>query len=46
VPRARLDEVLVAARAREERERIKRQQLRGGALSYDLDNLRQRVEGR
>jgi 4-hydroxy-4-methyl-2-oxoglutarate aldolase len=36
----RADEVLGAARAREENERVKREQLRGGALSYDLDGLR------
>jgi 4-hydroxy-4-methyl-2-oxoglutarate aldolase len=36
----RADEVLGAARVREENERVKREQLRGGALSYDLDGLR------
>jgi 4-hydroxy-4-methyl-2-oxoglutarate aldolase len=36
----RAAEVLDAARAREEKERVKREQLRGGALSYDLDGLR------
>jgi 4-hydroxy-4-methyl-2-oxoglutarate aldolase len=46
VPQARIDEVLAASQEREERERIKRERLRGGALSYDLDNLRERVEGR
>ena len=44
VPQERIDEVLAAAREREEREAVKREQLRGGALSYDLDNLRERVE--
>jgi hypothetical protein len=37
--------VLEAARARAEKERVKRRQLEGGALSYDLDGLRQIVEG-
>jgi 4-hydroxy-4-methyl-2-oxoglutarate aldolase len=36
--------VLEAAREREERERVKREKLRAGALSYDLDGLRERVE--
>jgi 4-hydroxy-4-methyl-2-oxoglutarate aldolase len=40
VEAARADEVLEAARARGERERGKREQLRAGALSYDLDGLR------
>ena len=44
VPRARTDEVLAAALEREERERVKRAKLQAGALSYDLDNLRERVE--
>jgi 4-hydroxy-4-methyl-2-oxoglutarate aldolase len=44
VPRARTDAVLAAALAREERERVKRAKLQAGALSYDLDNLRERVE--
>jgi 4-hydroxy-4-methyl-2-oxoglutarate aldolase len=41
----RIDAVLEASRAREERERVKRDKLRAGALSYDLDGLRARVEG-
>ena len=41
---ARVEEVLEAALEREERERVKREKLRDGALSYDLDNLRERVE--
>jgi 4-hydroxy-4-methyl-2-oxoglutarate aldolase len=45
VARSRLEEVLAAARARAEREEAKRAQLQAGALSYDLDGLRQRVEG-
>jgi 4-hydroxy-4-methyl-2-oxoglutarate aldolase len=40
VAAARTDEVLDAALAREEKERVKREQLRAGALSYDLDGLR------
>jgi 4-hydroxy-4-methyl-2-oxoglutarate aldolase len=45
VERERVEEVLAAARARAERERVKRAQLREGALSYDLDGLRGLVEG-
>ena len=45
IERERTSEVLGAARARAERERAKRAQLEGGALSYDLDGLRERVEG-
>jgi len=45
VPRARLDEVLAASRERAERETVKRAKLEAGALSYDLDGLRARVEG-
>ncbi len=41
----RIDEVLAASRERLENERVKRAQLEGGALSYDLDGLRGRVEG-
>lgn len=41
----RVGEVLAASLAREERERFKREKLAGGALSYDLDGLRERVEG-
>jgi 4-hydroxy-4-methyl-2-oxoglutarate aldolase len=44
VPADRIDAVLEAALEREERERVKRAKLRAGALSYDLDNLRERVE--
>ena len=40
----RAEEVLEAARERAERERIKREKLEAGALSYDLDGLRERVE--
>jgi 4-hydroxy-4-methyl-2-oxoglutarate aldolase len=45
VEQERVDEVLAAARGRAEREREKREQLRAGALSYDLDGLRELVEG-
>jgi 4-hydroxy-4-methyl-2-oxoglutarate aldolase len=41
---ARLDEVVAAAQEREEKERVKREKLQAGALSYDLDGLRARVE--
>jgi 4-hydroxy-4-methyl-2-oxoglutarate aldolase len=45
IPQARIDEVLGAARARAEKERVKRATLETGALSYDLDGLRALVEG-
>jgi 4-hydroxy-4-methyl-2-oxoglutarate aldolase len=45
VERRRAEEVLAAAREREEGERVKREQLQAGALSYDLDGLRRLVEG-
>jgi 4-hydroxy-4-methyl-2-oxoglutarate aldolase len=45
VERARLQEVLEASLAREENERVKREKLLAGAISYDLDGLRARVEG-
>ena len=41
----RIDEVLAASRERVEQERVKRKRLQDGALSYDLDDLRSRVEG-
>jgi 4-hydroxy-4-methyl-2-oxoglutarate aldolase len=41
----RIDEVLEASRKREDNERVKRIKLQAGELSYDLDGLRQRVEG-
>ena len=37
-------EVLEASRERAEREVVKRGKLQGGALSYDLDGLRDKVE--
>lgn len=39
----RVDDVLAAARQRAENERVKRQRLQTGALSFDLDNLRERM---
>ncbi len=45
VPRARINEVLEASRARAEKERVKRAKLADGSLSYDLDGLRALVEG-
>ena len=45
IPAERVDEVLAAARARAEKETVKRAKLDAGALSYDLDNLRALVEG-
>ena len=41
----RVDEVLAAAREREEKEATKRAKLQAGELSYDLDGLRRLVEG-
>lgn len=46
VDAARADEVLEASLAREAKEAAKREQLRAGALSYELDGLRAVVEGR
>jgi len=39
-----VDEVLAASLGREEKERVKREKLQGGELSYDLDGLRAIVE--
>ena len=44
VPQERVGEVLVAARERAAREVEKRAKLKAGALTYDLDGLRQIVE--
>ncbi len=44
VEQERVTEVLEAARERLERERVKREKLQDGALSYDLDGLRDKVE--
>jgi 4-hydroxy-4-methyl-2-oxoglutarate aldolase len=40
----RVEEVLAASRERLERERVKREKLQAGELSYDLDGLREKVE--
>jgi 4-hydroxy-4-methyl-2-oxoglutarate aldolase len=44
--RERREAVLAAARERAEREQAKRAKLSAGSLSYDLDGLRQLVEGK
>ena len=44
VGREHVEEILAAAREREERERVKRARLQAGELSYDLDGLRDLVE--
>jgi 4-hydroxy-4-methyl-2-oxoglutarate aldolase len=41
----RMDEVLAGSLEREEKERVKREKLQRGELSYDLDGLRAIVEG-
>lgn len=41
----RIDDVLRASRTREDNERVKRIKLQAGELSYDLDGLREQVEG-
>jgi 4-hydroxy-4-methyl-2-oxoglutarate aldolase len=45
IPPERVDDVLAAAQLREAKETDKRAKLQAGALSYDLDGLRERVEG-
>jgi len=45
IARERLEEVLAASRERSAREAEKRDKLKAGATSYDLDGLRERVEG-
>ena len=45
VEREHVEEVLAAARERADREREKRAKFQAGALSYDLDGLRELVEG-
>lgn len=45
VEHERVDEVLAASLQREDNERDKRARLRAGELSYDLDGLRERVQG-
>jgi 4-hydroxy-4-methyl-2-oxoglutarate aldolase len=44
VEHERVDEVLAASQERLEKERVKRAKLAGGALSFDLDGLRDRLE--
>jgi len=44
VEQERTTEVLAASRERLERERVKREKLQAGELSYDLDGLREKVE--
>jgi 4-hydroxy-4-methyl-2-oxoglutarate aldolase len=46
VRRERRETVLAAARERAEREQAKRAKLSAGSLSYDLDGLREQVEGK
>jgi 4-hydroxy-4-methyl-2-oxoglutarate aldolase len=46
VRQERADEVLAASRKRLEQEAVKREKLQSGQLSYDLDDLRARVEGK
>jgi 4-hydroxy-4-methyl-2-oxoglutarate aldolase len=41
----RVEDVLAASRKRLEQESVKRERLQSGQLSYDLDDLRARVEG-
>jgi 4-hydroxy-4-methyl-2-oxoglutarate aldolase len=45
VERERVAEVLASSLEREDRERVKRSKLQAGELSYELDGLRDRVEG-
>ncbi|HET9288745.1 MAG TPA: 4-carboxy-4-hydroxy-2-oxoadipate aldolase/oxaloacetate decarboxylase [Gaiella sp.] len=45
VPRERIPEVLPRALEREERERVMRERYAAGELSYDLQGLREAVEG-
>ena len=44
VPVARVEEVLEASKAREEKEAVKRAKLQAGALSYEIDGLKAVVE--
>jgi 4-hydroxy-4-methyl-2-oxoglutarate aldolase len=44
VEHERVDEVLAASRERLESERVKRAKLAGGALSFELDGLQERLE--
>jgi 4-hydroxy-4-methyl-2-oxoglutarate aldolase len=42
VPAAQTDSALEASRARLEKERVKREKLQGGALSWEIDGLKER----
>jgi 4-hydroxy-4-methyl-2-oxoglutarate aldolase len=42
----RATDVLAASREREQREAVKRERLEGGALSWEIDGLREKAEGR
>jgi 4-hydroxy-4-methyl-2-oxoglutarate aldolase len=44
VERERVTDVLEASRKRADRERVKRAKLEAGALSFELDGLRQRLQ--
>jgi 4-hydroxy-4-methyl-2-oxoglutarate aldolase len=44
IERERVDEVLADSRERAEQERVKRAKLQAGALSFELDGLRERLE--
>jgi 4-hydroxy-4-methyl-2-oxoglutarate aldolase len=45
LPSGRIEEVLALALAREEKERVMRERYAAGELSYDLNGLRELVEG-
>jgi 4-hydroxy-4-methyl-2-oxoglutarate aldolase len=45
VEQERVDEVLQASLEREARERVKREKLQSGALSWEIDGLRDKAEG-
>jgi 4-hydroxy-4-methyl-2-oxoglutarate aldolase len=42
VPREQTDSALEASRARLEKERVKREKLQAGALSWEIDGLKER----
>jgi 4-hydroxy-4-methyl-2-oxoglutarate aldolase len=45
VPAETVDAAIAAGREREDKERVKREKLQAGALSYEIDGLREIVEG-